>query len=291
MTSNVQAPTHQETILAKERDNAQIKYVTRSPKKPLVSKKIRSSGGIFLGRVAILVVAIAIWQFVAKYELLSPTVTSSPEAVFTWLWDAVTGTTMWANLGSTLYATILAWALGNIIGVTIGIALALLPTVEKLVSPYLSALNALPRIALAPLFIVAFGLTIESKVALGFSIVVFLAITNARAGVASVDIEHLNLANVLGASKIQRFFKILLPVAVPSIFGGMRLGLIYAMLGVLTAELMGSVSGIGVQLQEAAGMFRTDVIYGLLIVLALTATLLNALTAAVERYVLRWQTQ
>jgi NitT/TauT family transport system permease protein len=209
--------------------------------------------------------------------------------VFEWLYHNVQGQTLWLNLWYTLQAALIAFALASVVGVTIGITLALLPRFEKVVEPYLSALNAMPRIALAPVFIVAFGLTINAKIALAFTIVVFILITSARAGVRSVDVEHLRLARVLGASRRQMFTKILFPVATPAIFGGLRLGVIYALLGTLTAELLGSNNGIGQQLQIAAGLFDIAQIYGLIIVIALSATLINTGMGYLERYLLRWQ--
>jgi NitT/TauT family transport system permease protein len=268
---------------------------------PPVTTSIAPSGGkrarrkpapaivLFVYRVAFLALLLGGWQLIATYELVDPTVSSSPGAVFGWLAEALTGSKLWINLQATLNASLIAWVLASVVGTFIGIALALLPRIEQVVNPYLSAFNAMPRIALAPLFVVAFGLTINSKIALAFSIVVFMAINAARTGVASLDIDHTRLAEVLGATKVERFFKILLPVAIPSIFGGLRLGLVYALLGTLTAELIGSVDGIGQQLQEAAGLFQTDAIYGLLIVLALTATLINSGMSAIERRILRWQ--
>jgi NitT/TauT family transport system permease protein len=250
---------------------------------------VKGQLALLAARLAFLGLLIGSWWIVARFELMDPTVTSSPGAVFDWLGEALAGSELWTNLWATLLATSIAWVFANIVGVIFGITLALLPRFEAVVNPFISAFNALPRIALAPLFIVAFGLTISSKIALAFSIVVFLAISAARTGVASVDIDHTRLAEVLGASKVQRFFKILLPVAVPSIFGGLRLGFIYALLGTLTAELIGSVNGIGQQLQLAAGLFQTEAIYGLIIVLAVVATTINSAMGLAERRLLRWR--
>jgi len=263
-----------------------------TPKQARAGRKPRNVKGaalLFAARLAFLGLLIGTWWVVARQELADPTVTSSPGKVFGWLGEALGGEVLWTNLWATLLATTIAWVLANAVGVTFGITLALLPRFEAVVMPFISAFNAMPRIALAPLFVVAFGLSMTSKIALAFSIVVFLAITAARAGVASVDIDHTRLAEVLGATKTQRFFKILLPVAVPSIFGGLRLGFIYALLGTLTAELIGSVNGIGQQLQQAAALFQTEAIYGLLIVLAVVATTINGVMGVAERRILRWQ--
>jgi NitT/TauT family transport system permease protein len=266
---------------------------TPSPAPKVRSKgrrgKLRSAGILFLQRVAVAAVFIGLWALAAKYELMNRTAISSPREVFSFLGDSVQTSTLWSNLWYTVEAALIAFVLASICGVLIGITLALMPRFEKVVDPYLSALNAMPRIALAPIFIVAFGLTINAKIALAFTIVIFILITSARAGVRSVDMEHLRLATVLGAKKRQFFTKILFPVAVPSIFGGLRLGVIYALLGTLTAELIGSNNGMGQLIQQSAGLFRTDQIYAYIIVLALTATFLNMGMGWIERHLLRWQ--
>lgn len=244
---------------------------------------------LLLLRVAVLALVIGAWKLAAEMELANATALSDPVEVWDWLVQAVQGPVLWDNLWATLESAAIALVLAVVIGVIIGISLALLPRVEQVVDPFLNALNATPRIALAPLFIVAFGLSDRSKIALAFSIVVFLIISTARAGVRSVDAEHMRLMTVLGASGRQKFTKVLFPVAVPSIFGGIRLGVIYSLLGTLTAELMGSVDGIGQQLQIAAGTFQTDAIYGLIIVLMIVAVIINNLFGRVEEYLLRWQ--
>jgi len=264
----------------------------RSSTRRRAPRDVRGAAWLLVARLGVLGVLVGVWQLVVSLKLLDTTVTSRPSAVFTYLGNAVVGaggTNMWPNLAATMEAAAIAFGLAAAAGVTVGVALALLPRIEKVIDPYLSAINAMPRIALAPIFVVAFGLSMTSKVALAFSIVVFIMITSARAGVRSVDGDIARLAAVLGANKRQRFTKILLPVAVPSIFAGLRLGIIYALLGVVTSELIASTNGIGEMLQQAAGIFRIDEVYGLLIILAVVASLINVLMGMLERHLLRWQ--
>ncbi|MET7992217.1 ABC transporter permease [Amycolatopsis sp. NPDC005232] len=252
-------------------------------------RSMRAGGGLLAARIGVLAALVAIWYVVARLGWVSPTVLSPPGTVFAWLGNAFADVQFWSDLAATMLATVIAWVLATAAGVVVGIVLALLPRLERVVDPFLSALNAMPRIALAPVFVVAFGLTINAKIALAFSLVLFISISAARAGVASVDLDHTRLAEVLGASKVQKFTKILLPVAVPAIFGGIRLGLVYALLGTVTAELIGSTDGIGQELQTAAGQFQIEAMYGLLIVLAVIASLINAAMGALERRILQWQ--
>ena len=121
------------------------------------------------------------------------------------------------------------------------------------------------------------------------SVVVFMLITSARAGMQAIDVDIVRLARSLGANRRQLFFKVMLPVAVPSIFGGLRLGVIYSILGVLTSELIGAKNGIGQLLQEYASLFQIEAVYGLLIVLAIVASSINSIMSWLERRILRWQ--
>jgi NitT/TauT family transport system permease protein len=253
-------------------------------------KRSIKDGLMLLGlRLALGAVIVALWQLTVEFEILDPTVTSNPGDVASFLWNALGTSVLWTNLEATITAMVLAFLLASVVGVVVGISLALLPRFERIVSPYLDALNSMPRIALAPVFVVGFGLTINAKIALAFSIVVFIVITAARAGVRSVDVDIMRLATVLGANRRQMFTKVLFPVAVPSIFGGLRLGVIYSLLGVVTAELIASREGMGQLLQEYASLFQIDGVYALLIVLALVASVLNAGMAALEKHLLRWQ--
>jgi NitT/TauT family transport system permease protein len=244
---------------------------------------------LLAARLALGVALVGIWQAIVSLKLADPTVTSSPGDVGKYLWHAVGGSVLWTNLASTMWAVAVAFVLASAVGIVVGIALALLPRVEKVVAPYLDALNAMPRIALAPVFVVAFGLTPDAKIALAFSIVVFIVLTSARAGVRAVDVDIMRLATMLGTSRRQMFTKVLFPVAIPSIFGGLRLGVIFSLLGVVTSELIAARDGIGQLLQGYASVFQIDGVYGLLIVLAVIASLLNAGMSALERHLLRWQ--
>ena len=254
------------------------------------SRHRRLSGWVLLAaRLVFIGALVGLWQLTVVLHLFPRTVTSSPSAVAVYLRHALVGSTLWVNLGATLEAAAIAWVLASVVGVVVGIGLGLLPAVERVVAPVLDAANSLPRIALAPVFVIAFGLTITAKLALAFSVVVFMLITSARAGMQAIDVDIVRLARSLGANRRQLFFKVMLPVAVPSIFGGLRLGVIYSILGVLTSELIGAKNGIGQLLQEYASLFQIEAVYGLLIVLAIVASSINSIMSWLERRILRWQ--
>lgn len=239
-------------------------------------------------QIGVILLMIALWQLIHTLGLGSRSLNRSPLEVWQAFIALNQDNVLLQNLWATMKAVIVALLLSIIIGVTIGLALALMPKVEEAIQPLLSGLNSMPRVALAPLFIIAFGFGMEAKVALAFSVVVFILIVNARAGVKSADPDVMRMAEVMGISKTQKFFKILLPVATPSIFAGIRLGLVYSLLGVVTSELISANDGLGQLIAARSSMFDMATVYAILIVLAVVAGLLNMIAGLAERSLLHW---
>jgi NitT/TauT family transport system permease protein len=240
-------------------------------------------------QLLVLLALLGLWQLVVSLRLVDPIIAKSPEQVFSFLHESWTSGELWRNTVATMEAVFIAFVLASIVGVVIGITLGLLRGVERVLTPFFDAANAMPRIALAPVFIVALGIGIAAKIALAFSIVVFIVVSAAQAGVRSADPEVLRMSAVFGITKPQLFYKVLLPVSVPAIFSGLRLGLVYALLGVIGSEIIASQEGLGQLISLYSGEFRMDAVYGILIVLAVIASILNMITAATERWLLRWR--
>lgn len=242
-----------------------------------------------LYRVALLAALVGIWEVVSVSHLLSSLIASSPSQVATYLYSATMNGSLLSNFWATFEATLIAFTASGLVGTAIGVSIGLLPRVEKIVDPYISALNAMPRIALAPVFVIYFGIGIEAKVALAFSFVVFVFIINARAGIKSADPDILKLSSAFGSSRMDLLIKVLLPTALPSIFAAIRLGIVYSFLGVVTSELIAAKIGLGQLIEEYSGVFKIGNVYGILIVLAVVASILSYAFGQLERYLLRWQ--
>jgi NitT/TauT family transport system permease protein len=252
-------------------------------------RSVRETVSIRFAQVLLAVLWIVAWQLTATNGWLDPVLATSPMQSWDYLVQASASGELWVNGEATMTAVLIAWVLASVAGVFAGLALGLLPRVERVLAPYLDAANAMPRIALAPLFIVALGINTSAKVALAASIVFFLVLSGARAGVRATDAELLRLSTVLGARKHQLFLKILVPVATPAIFASLRLGLIYSLLGVVGSELISARDGLGQLIATYSATFRMDAVYAILLVLALVAVVLNQVMAVAERRLLRWQ--
>lgn len=244
---------------------------------------------VLTAQLVLLAALIGLWQLAHLLGWGRAMIVRSPGEV----WDAgielFSSGQMIPALMSTLQATMIGILIAGSLGVVIGLALALTPRVERVVDPFLTAMNSAPRVAFAPVFIVAFGIGQTSKVALAISVVIFVVILNSRAGVYAADADVRRLMTVLGSTKPQIFFKLLFPVSVPSIFAGLRLGLIYALLGVVTSEMIAAQAGMGQLVSAYSGNFQLAHVYAVIITLIIVATALNGIAGFVERRLLWWQ--
>jgi NitT/TauT family transport system permease protein len=250
----------------------------------------RSRLTLLAARILFGVLLVAAWEVLADLDVIDVSAFSKPSDIWAFLTDeAFVDSEFWADFWATAQATIIATALAAAVGTAVGVSLGLLPRIEAVVTPYLDAFNAMPRIALAPVFVIVFGISTSAKVALAFTIGVFICLNNASAGVRSIDPQFRRLAHVMGANKLRLIVRVVLPGSVPGIFAGIRLSVIFCLLGVVAAELIASRDGLGQLIQAYAGVFRVDAVFGVLIVLAVFASVLNALMRRVEAYILRWQ--
>ena len=221
---------------------------------------------------------------------LDPAFFGKPSGVAQYLWKGLVGSgDLWLDLGYTIGGTLISFAIGSVAAIVTGALFVAFPRLEHAVDPYLTIINAMPRIALVPLFILWFGLGIGSKIAVGVSLTFFIVLSSTTAGIRGVEADHLTLSRALGAKPLQLFWKVTLPSAVPVIFSGLRLGLIYAMLGVVGAELLAAEHGLGQTLAQAQGQFNMDGVIALLLLLALMGLLVSVGMTRVERRLLKWR--
>lgn len=238
-------------------------------------------------RIGLVVVILGSWQLTATEKWINPLFTSSPLEI----WIALRQTavaTITKQLPTTLIEMILGLLLGATVGFLAGILLSRLELLNTALRPLYVAANSLPRIALAPLFIIWFGLGVSSKIALSFTLVVFIVMINTLAGLTQVDRDFAILAKSMGITGFRRLRIFLLPAAVPMLAAAMELGIVYSFLGVITGELVGGSKGLGVQLAEQATAFQTADFFASLFILAVITTIFTQLMHLLARRMLKW---
>ncbi len=193
------------------------------------------------------------------------------------------------QLGITLQEMVWGFIVGASTGIAAGFFLGLNPILGKITDPFITAVYSLPKVALAPLFVLWFGIGLPMKIALAAVIVFFLVFWNTYAGVRDVDPELVDVLRVMGAKRPDILRKVILPGALSWIYVGLKLSIPYALIGAVVGEIIASNRGLGFVLEYSAGQFDTAGMFAALFVLMLIATLLNEVLNKSEAYVLRWK--
>lgn len=258
-----------------------------APKRSFVPS--RFTAVVLATQLVIIVAFLVLWEVAANKGWVNPLFVSQPSAVWSALKDYLTSEQMRSSMAATLTAVVQSFVIGSVAGILIGCLIGTNEFLDRVFSPFLVPLNAIPRIALAPLFVAWFGLTGTSKVVMGVSIVFFLLVENSRSAVKGVDRDQMTMARVVGLSKYQLMTKVILPSAVPTIFAGLRLAITYAILGVIASEMIAAKNGLGQDIVRYSSEFQINYVFAVLIVLATLATLASVASGKLEKRLLRWQ--
>ena len=213
-----------------------------------------------------------------------------PLVIFERIWQwFVTDADIYRHLAVTLAETAMAFAIGAGTGLAGGLWLALSPMASALLEPYIKAFNSMPRIVLAPIFSVWFGLGMGSKVALGVTLVFFIVFFNVYQGVKEVSPVVLANARMLGASQRQLLRFVYLPSATSWVFSSLHTSVGLAFVGAVVGEYLGSSQGVGYLILQAEGTFDINTVMAGILVLTAFALVLDGLVGRIERRLMKWQ--
>ena len=240
-------------------------------------------------QIAILLGLFALWHVLTATEVLPKFFFGEPLVVLSRIYDWFASGKIFPHLGVTLLETLLAFAIGTLLGLVMGLWLALSRTASTLFDPYITALNSMPRVILAPIFAVWFGLGIWSKVLLGVTLVFFIVFFSVYNGVREVSPTILANARMLGASRRQLLRHVYLPSATAWVFSSLHASVGMAFVGAVVGEYLGSAKGVGYLILQAEGVFDINTVFAGVLVLTACALVLDFLVTLAERRLLRWR--
>ena len=255
---------------------------------------------LWLWQLSLLALLFAFWHVMTVPGLIPPMLFADerqaafffgePLKIFVrvWAWF-VRDADIYQHLGVTLTETMLAFAVGSALGLAAGLWLALAPMASALLEPYIKAFNAMPRIILAPIFAVWFGLGIGSKVALGVTLVFFIVFFNVYQGVKEVSPVVLANARMLGASRRELLRHVYLPSATSWVFSSLHTSVGLAFVGAVVGEYLGSSQGVGYLILQAEGSFDINTVMAGILVLTAFALVLDELVGQIEARLMKWQ--
>jgi NitT/TauT family transport system permease protein len=248
---------------------------------------------VYGSRVLLLLAVLGLWEWLARAEVIDPFHFSMPSRIWeqmrTWMVDGTAQGSLWEQIWYTLYEALLGWIIGVVGGVVLGIALGRIRFLADVLGPYIKVLNALPRIVLAPIFLIWFGLGPASKVASAVVLVFFPVFFNAFQGAREVDRNLVANSRILGASSRQVTLQVVIPSATSWIFTSLHVSFGFALIGAIVGEYIGATKGLGLLVAASQGTFNSAGVYAAMAILAVVALLAEGLLTFLEKRLFRWK--
>jgi NitT/TauT family transport system permease protein len=250
-------------------------------------KSLRNRPELILSPV-VFVIFIALWENLVNLlevnEIILPTPSRIGEALVVQLQTSI----FWSNLWVTSQEALLGFLFATIFAVIAGTFISQIRIVDKTFMPYLVGFQAIPKVALAPIFLIWFGLGQTSKVVLAATIAFFPILINIIEGLKSADNDQIRMLRVFGASRAQIFFKVQVPCALPFFFAGLDVGILLAILGAVVGEFLGSQAGLGNMVLNAQFNFETPTMFAILLVLSAMGIIAHIIVKAFQRKFAFW---
>jgi len=261
---------------------------------PVKGVRTRRRGGIPPGAITWLTVPLSIvvgvvaWQWLVTARNIPAFILPPPGRVATRFATALADGSWWANTSTTLVESLLGFALGFAVATVLGYLLAHSPFLERLASPYIAASQALPVVAIAPILLLWLGFGLLPKVVVAALVVFFPMLINTIGGLRRIDPALREVAQVYGANLWQTFYLVEVPLALPTILSGTKIGFTLAVTGATVAEFMGADRGLGLLLNVSKGLFDTPLLFVALVTLIAMAGVAYGIVAILERALVRW---
>jgi NitT/TauT family transport system permease protein len=251
--------------------------------------------GVYAARAAVFVVVFGGWQLLSTWKIIDPFFFGQPSGITSKLWDwARHGTafgSLWSQIWITMEEALLGFVFGVAGGILFGVLLGQVRFLSDVLSPYIKAVNALPRIVLGSIFLIFLGLGTTSKVVLAAVLVFFVVFFNAFQGVREVDANLIANVRILGASRLAVVRNVVLPSALTWIIASLHVAFGFAIIGAIVGEFLGAQHGLGLIISNAQNNFDADGVFAAMLIIGVLALTAEWLIGLLERRLLAWRPQ
>lgn len=255
-------------------------------KKYIRKKKIRKIL-IILMQILLLATLIIGWELLAKYKIINTFITSSPSNIIKTIISLYKDNNLFNNIWTTIYETIISFGIGTIIGIVTAIILWWNNFIYKVIDPYLTVLNSLPKIALGPIIIIFFGANIKSIIIMALLISVIVTIITVYNGFISTDKNRINLLKSFSASKYQIFKMVILPSSYSTIISSLKINISMTLIGVIMGEFLVSKKGIGYLINYGSQVFNLNLVISGIIILMIVSYLMYIIVSYIEKILIK----
>jgi NitT/TauT family transport system permease protein len=256
-------------------------------------RRQRRKLAVWAARAALLVLIVGGWQLLTELKVVDKFFYGQPSGIVTQLRDWINHGTqfgsIWLQVWTTMKEALLGFIFGVIAGVVVGVTMGMVPFLAQVVGPFIKVLNAIPRIVLGSIFVVALGLGTTSKILLAGVLVFFVVFFNAFQGVREVDRNLINNARVLGASRLQVARHVVLPSALTWIIASLHVAFGFAIIGAIVGEVLGAQKGLGLVITTSQNQFNPNGVFAAMLIIAVIALTAEGLIGLLERRLLAWR--
>lgn len=243
---------------------------------------------VILTQILILILLIVIWQLLADLNLINTFITSSPKDILDTIINLYQSNNLFIHIWVTLYETIISFLLGTILGIIIAIILWYNKFISKVLDPYLTIINSLPKVSLGPILIIWIGANINSIIVMALLISLIVTIITVYNGFNSTDPNKIKLLKSFKATKLQTLRYLILPSNYPTIISSLKINISMSMIGVIMGELLVSKQGIGYLIMYGSQVFNLDLVMSGIIILMITSYLMYLLISYIEKILIKY---
>jgi NitT/TauT family transport system permease protein len=249
---------------------------------------LRDPRQAWMRQLVALAILLAVWEAAGRAGLLNPLYAPSPGKVAAALVDLFADGGIWPHLDATFTAALGGLALGIAVGVVLGVIAALVPFIAELLEPVMSVLNAIPRVVLAPLFVIWLGIGLASKIALSFILVAVLIFFTVFTGIRQVDRKLVERVITLGGDRWALVRHVYLPSVAAWVLGNLKIAVGFAFTGACVGEFVAATRGLGYLLSFAQSTFNAALMFALILLILVVVLLIFGIAGRLEKYLLRW---
>jgi len=250
---------------------------------------LRAARYSWVRQVVALLILLALWEAAGRAGMLNPLYLPSPSQIGAALVDLFSDGRIWPHLEATFTAALGGLVLGIAVGVVLGVAAALMRLVAELLEPVMTLLNAVPRVILAPLFVIWLGIGLASKIALSFILVAVLIFFTVFTGIRQVDRRMVERVITLGGDRWALVRHVYLPSVTAWILSNLKIAVGFAFTGALVGEFVAATHGLGYLLSFAQSTYNAALMFALIFLILVVVLLIFGIAGRLEKYLLRWQ--
>lgn len=238
-------------------------------------------------RLLLAILLIVIWEVLARYKIINTFITSSPSNVVNTIVSLYNDNNLFNNIWTTIYETLISFGLGTAIGTLLAMIFWYFNFIYKVLDPYLTILNSLPKIALGPIIIIFFGANINSIIIMALLISVIVTVITVYNGFISTDKNKINLLKSFSANKMQIFRYAILPSSYPTIISSLKINISMTLIGVIMGEFLVSKKGIGYLINYGSQVFNLNLVISGIIILMIVSYLMYMIVSYIEKILVK----